>query len=629
MTITHFKIFPSLGIARVGNSPDAYFFGPELPGPHPKDDNDFRDAQGRIKRQAARFRIYGFDADGNAVQEITSADAQINWTVEVANRKSQWFDFHEAMDIPSAMGTNGAAGLACNRRNAGYSDRDALAITPPPVRISGDKQEGAPYQFNGTYMKNTDVYLGECRTDHDGRLIFLGGLGKSTNPEGKPATTFANNEGWHDDVSDGPVNATITYKGQTFEADGAWVLTGPPNYAPGIQGIITGYDLLFEVACTLDPSLAPEQPSFSEHIWPLLRRFPQNQWVNGGFARDYGFGGGNDWDRPEFIARLNDKSDASATLRNSIRSYFRPADYSVPVSNALPQYYGDAMSTDTTSTDPREWMAVLEIQGKWLDQWADGDFIDDGPGEPPGPWNTLTPQQQVDLIDRGVLDETLGGPFHPGAEFTWPMRHASIYRAPFRIKQQEREPDFGSQLDSEKALAPNGPLNGSIPGGLTRWMAVPWQTDTSSCLSAYVPYVDDYLPTFWPARVPNDVLAWDDYQLIMDTHESAVTRAEAFVYTRRVKWLWGIRYVKPVSFPPEMIPSIVGVNRFIKDWPEVGIIVEKPGPTDDDNFPDTMWVETGRSLGKTKTRGAVASTDYDGPTIMPWDENPRKIRCKK
>ena len=51
------------------------------------------------------------------------------------------------------------------------------------------------------------VYLGEIFTDDDGRLMVLGGHGVSASYDGTRAITFANNEGWHDDVSDGPVNA--------------------------------------------------------------------------------------------------------------------------------------------------------------------------------------------------------------------------------------------------------------------------------------------------------------------------------------------------------------------------------------------------------------------------------------
>ena len=49
-------IYPSIGVARVGNSPDEFFFGPEVPGAEPIDPERFRDRKGRIKRQAARFR---------------------------------------------------------------------------------------------------------------------------------------------------------------------------------------------------------------------------------------------------------------------------------------------------------------------------------------------------------------------------------------------------------------------------------------------------------------------------------------------------------------------------------------------------------------------------------------------
>ena len=42
--------------------------------------------------------------------------------------------------------------------------------------------------------------------------------------EGKPADTFANNEGWHDDVSDGPVTATLEIDGRAVPVDPAWVI---------------------------------------------------------------------------------------------------------------------------------------------------------------------------------------------------------------------------------------------------------------------------------------------------------------------------------------------------------------------------------------------------------------------
>ena len=50
-------IYPSIGIARVGNSPKGHFVGPEVPEPPAAAQGFYRDDQGRLKRQAARFLI--------------------------------------------------------------------------------------------------------------------------------------------------------------------------------------------------------------------------------------------------------------------------------------------------------------------------------------------------------------------------------------------------------------------------------------------------------------------------------------------------------------------------------------------------------------------------------------------
>jgi len=56
-----FKIFPSIGIARLGNcpsdSPSDFYVGPEIPGSVIVPINGYKDSHGRVRRQAARFRI--------------------------------------------------------------------------------------------------------------------------------------------------------------------------------------------------------------------------------------------------------------------------------------------------------------------------------------------------------------------------------------------------------------------------------------------------------------------------------------------------------------------------------------------------------------------------------------------
>ena len=55
--------------------------------------------------------------------------------------------------------------------------------------------------------------------------------------------------------------------------------------------------------------------------------------------------------------------------------------------DAWPGIYGEAVVFDITATDPRVWMAVLEIQYDWLRRWAEGDFEGDGMPAPRA-WRT-------------------------------------------------------------------------------------------------------------------------------------------------------------------------------------------------------------------------------------------------
>src|ERR1700676_2537192 len=94
------RIHPAIGVARVGNS-EQFFIGSENPRVPANWDNDntkfksFKDAEGKVLRQAARFRIFQFDAAGNPLKELTLADGiKIEWRVHVANRKASFFAFY-------------------------------------------------------------------------------------------------------------------------------------------------------------------------------------------------------------------------------------------------------------------------------------------------------------------------------------------------------------------------------------------------------------------------------------------------------------------------------------------------------------------------------------------------------
>jgi hypothetical protein len=70
--IVRAAIHPSIGVARVGDSQEAFFIGPEVVDPLPQPPGFYRDESGALKRQAARFRIYGLNAEGKVVAELTA-----------------------------------------------------------------------------------------------------------------------------------------------------------------------------------------------------------------------------------------------------------------------------------------------------------------------------------------------------------------------------------------------------------------------------------------------------------------------------------------------------------------------------------------------------------------------------
>lgn len=656
--IKRVAIYPSIGIARVGNSPDEYFIGPTIPGVPASDNNDFRDPQGRIKRQAAKFFVFGLDAEGNILGELNeSHGVNIDWRVDVANKKAEWYQFDIALDIPAAEGfydTNGNAQnprglpLLCQKRNLYFEgSRKDLMIEATARHISGINKnadgQGKGYRFEGTIgTQQKEVYLGEVRTDDSGNLIFLGGLGLSDSFDGKPLTTFANNEGWHDDTSDGPVDATVTWgEGDnkvTLEAEGAWVVVAPPNYAVGVQAFTTGYELIQDVQYR-EGKLTPGETKFYKDVYPTLQHLTQNQWVNAGVSREFGWGSAYEFDNELLLKRLNDKSEANRPFRQTILESFRNPNYKEMQAEAWPPLYGDAVTFNINSTDPRNWYAVTELQYFHLQNWAMGNFVEDQP-HVPKTWDEMGPAEQANGLTEAALEETLGGPFHPGCEFTWPMRNAIMYNEndPWRIKRRKyAKDDFGVALDHEIAFSKDGPLDGSAPGDITRWMAVPWQSDTSSCLSAYRAYAGEYLPTFWPARVPNDVLTERDFEDVQDSNLPKEARIKAFSPAKRKKWLRGYIFNDDGTFKGgnSISERMKGVTKFTKEWYKIGIILKKPLDADPDLFPGEAWVETGRSIDKPTQQKrslkrdveSAETTEEQGTQRPAWvDMNPRLLR---
>ncbi|MGC1377427.1 MAG: LodA/GoxA family CTQ-dependent oxidase, partial [Anaerolineales bacterium] len=254
-----FKIHPAIGIARLGDSTTEFCLAPETPmGLPTKCDSQgralldaqgkeqpvdtFKDSQGRIKRQAARFQVYVYqDANDKLGRELKIGDSvqvykwqtgelysatllDIEWTVYLANKKASWYQFKEL---------EGEHGYAPDHplRNASITGADArqrLIIDPGPQTVSYShtpprraefakgKNPAFPQSFPPPLSPNSVETLGETivsqQNDHN-RLVVLGGYGNSGSFKsgfGEPRIeTFANNDGWFDDISDGPVTANL------------------------------------------------------------------------------------------------------------------------------------------------------------------------------------------------------------------------------------------------------------------------------------------------------------------------------------------------------------------------------------------------------------------------------------
>jgi L-Lysine epsilon oxidase N-terminal/L-lysine epsilon oxidase C-terminal domain/von Willebrand factor type A domain len=430
MAITEVRIHPSIGIARVGNSDSDFFIGPERRWDRAAPQGGYKDAQCRIKRQAARFRVFGYD-NGVPV-ELTAANASIEWTVHLVNRKAV------APGFPSG-----------SPRNSGYSgaDRDKLIIDPGSRTLNGPDQRK---EFNsGTFkVKNhaaKTVSLGEVRTDDDGRLLVLGGLGNSGSPSNHALGSFGDSDEWHDDVSDGPVTATVTIGAQTFTAAPSWVIVAPPKFAPPIDNVFRLWDMLFDVFVKDGQLQVPVTPSYVNDVYPILQAAADTSAVRSNAIGHHAFThpmAGS----PSLVNRL--------TATNSTH---------------MPPLYSESLTLDLKLTDTQiaimqKW-SVGTVNNDWNGAWAQG----------PPPDANVTP----DGMDKAALENCVGAALYPGIEAGQFLRDATKF---LPVQLVNGVPSF--RINHGQVSA----------GQVTQSMALPWQSDFLAC------DID-----WWPVPRPNQV----------------------------------------------------------------------------------------------------------------------------
>ena len=548
--IAYCKIFPSIGIARLGDSETEFFLGPEAPGNAREPEGGFKDEDGRTKRQGARFRVYGFDEAGNVLQEINASTpgASITWSVQVANLKAAWYQF---MGVKAGQQID-QNGDPTKLRNQAVIDRMELVITPSARSINGVKLSGPEYEFDDGFFFDQRVYLGELRTDEAGHLIVLGGRGKSgSTNQAEPISNHANNDYWYDDVSDGPVMVSVKMNGVDIPLKGtAWVIVAPPKFAPHLQNIVTLYEVMGEAA-GLEP---PDKLSFTRDIYPIFDRIASYPWVNAIALRGHGpLKRGNFHDK-SIITQLADNSDTNAAYRESVLMRIRnPRLKSVEQAN---YYFMPILSGDegkSTVGKPETWFYLLESQYAKLEQWAAGNFDSDWDEKTlvPAEFDKISLADQPDALTHASLEYCVGGPFFPGIETTYVVRNSDWYEEPYRLKEGKFQ-----------------------PGEMTKRMAVPWQANF------YESKVN-----WWPVQRPDDIINEETFkEALSDARFIEEARSRQLVNTLqdRIWWDRGVGARLNVKLP--------GANDMVEKWKTLGFVVPRATP-----YGETLFVESGRS----------------------------------
>ena len=536
---TLYKIHPAIGIARVGNSAE-YYLAPETPGGLPLDPDTnapiysgpglppqsvFHDAAGALKKQAARFKVYSYDnpADTCTLVEIgkTKVGGQtvtaIEWSVYLASKKASWFQFAQltgsGMEGDAGYEQNNAANPGGTNPNLAFNplrfskalatssdpttindaNRRQLVLDPGARTVSGAKAAPQEFDVASKGLEPFDITtLGRIFTDAASNLIVLGGDGHSgTTDLPVHIQNYANNNGWFDDVSDGPVTANLVLAdGSKVAIDTpSWVLCGPPRYAPEIFNVVTLYDTMYDVFVRefgLNPALFQNgqfqksyQPNFAADIQPILIRPNLYRYV----AAVGGFAAGQHAAVPTFTPEQF-ATNVEGVLRG-------PNNTNTP--GLMPKLAGD---NPLSQFEVSKYLALTPTQFFFLSQYADGTFSSAAP--PPGGDGIA--------LDEANLKNCVGGAFCPGIEITWISRNASIY-APlpanpslsdaFRIRHK----DVGGGLTLTNG-ADNDYSGGVEPGDLSKYMAQPWQADFNEC-SVQPISGDNYW--WWPAQRPYSV----------------------------------------------------------------------------------------------------------------------------
>ena len=498
---TTFKIHPGIGIARLGNSEESFYLAPEQPGALPiectSDGSEKYDAAGnlvrvtnfkekgdysKIRKQAARFKIFAYtDENDKSGEEIKIGGTynfitesavtaptivegtvtDIQWTVHLANKKASWYEFLENDGQEGYSPTHALRNATVNQPD----QRRQLIIDPGPVTVDLQNKNGSFEKFGLTKKSKTtsktqilsypqtfppsDIKPNPIDTlgsvmvnvqDDSARLIVLGGNGNSGSTVTPVITSFVNNDGWFDDISDGPVTATIKFDYIEMDYKGtdpnpqmksgamdvqvpAWCVVGYPRFVPEMADMITMdekmYDLYVremayepqifgvspydssqnkpktkeELAVWKTNALFNKEyyPKFWEEIWPILKRPDDFKYVY-----DFDYFGGSDPHNTGTGGNLSKDALSIPPVHGQQDEGFHARMFIYSIMRHTNQRNNYEINTDyrgistkkrlmpmlcgnnpLSNTSPDKFLSLTEVQLFLLYQWAQGKFVNE------------------------------------------------------------------------------------------------------------------------------------------------------------------------------------------------------------------------------------------------------------
>jgi hypothetical protein len=249
------------------------------------------------------------------------------------------------------------------------------------------------------------------------------------------------------------------HTGEMPPVESAWAVVGVAAFAQPIVGIVSLYDLAYDIAVQHFGLIPPPEVSFTRDIFPVLERPVLMQWVDADARRGHGPGAPGDFLGVLFdLLRNNDPTLGSDARKARERVFARLKTPAGGGPGDMPRLNG---------------LSLTKRQYELFRRWSIGDFLADWHGVPVcTPFDQLPPSEQPNALDQASLWKGVGGAFSPGIEVGSHFADYQTFQSPFRIKT-------------------------TLPAGhLTSTLSVPWQEDYSACGWGW-----------WPSGRPNYVTA--------------------------------------------------------------------------------------------------------------------------